>query len=113
VPAYDLDEVKRLAQTGQVQMRPRKSRDIVGDLLDLEPREAEAFVVGLIGQLRPEHFAETKVEKTPPADVFGIFFEGRGWYIKVAIDRGRLAVISCHPPEIPLRTRAGTITPRI
>lgn len=85
----------------------------MGDLLDLGPQQAEAFVVGLLGRLGPEHFAETKTEKTPPADVYGLFFEGRGWYLKVAIDRGRLVVISCHPPESPLRTRAGTITPRI
>jgi hypothetical protein len=113
VPAYDLAEVQRLALARLAYLSPRKARDIVGDLLDLEPRDAEAFVLGLLGQLRPEHFAETKTEKAPPADVYGLFFEGRGWYVKIAIDQGRLVVISCHPPEAPLRTRAGTITPRI
>lgn len=45
------------------------------------------------------------------SDVYGLNVDGTGWYIKLCIDQGEVDVISFHPPEHPIRTRAGTITP--
>lgn len=47
------------------------------------------------------------------ADKFGINIDGTGWYIKLCIDRDvpEVVVISFHPPERPMRTKAGMVKP--
>jgi hypothetical protein len=93
VPAHELDEVKRLAR-GQG-LPPVVTRtlalDVVMARLGLGEPEARRQILEMV------------------ADLYGMQRHGCGWYIKVAIDRGRLVVISCHPPTSPLRTRSGTI----
>lgn len=112
MPAHDLDEVKRLAQAGRVWIHERKASEIVGDLLDLGQGQAQSFVLERVLQLCPDDFAETLTAKAPPADVYGFWYERRGWYVKLAILQGTLQIISFHPPALPLRTRSGTITAR-
>jgi hypothetical protein len=77
--------------------------------LGLGEPEARRQILEMVADLDLLDFAETLTTKAPPADVYGMQRHGCGWYIKVAIDRGRLVVISCHPPTSPLRTRSGTI----
>lgn len=114
IPAHDLSEVRRQAAKCRtiVVFNEPKSVRTVETLLDVYENEAKAFILDLLGTLTLDHYAETLTDKTPPADVYGIFARGWGWYVKVALRHGRLAVISCHPVEAPLRTRSGTITPR-
>lgn len=113
MPLHDLAEVQRLVcDETAVTFGRRLGVDVVRALFDVGAVDAEAFIRDRVLSLRPEHFAHTLTNQPPPADVYGLEYEGRGWYIKVTIHAtaGRhLAVISCHPPTDPLRTRAGTI----
>ena len=114
-PAHDLEEVRRLAGLGSPHARPFKDNalDMVADALDVDLVAAEAHILKLVGRLTPGCYVETLTAKAPPADVYGLAEVGHGWYIKVAIDRGKLLVISCHAPSRPLHTRSGeTITYR-
>ena len=113
-PAYPLEEVRRLAGLGppRVHLGKRNAIDMVAGALTLKPEDAGAYILALIGRLTEDNYAHTKTDHPPPADVYGLPDGGRGWYIKFAIQRGRLLVISCHVPGEPLRTRSGTITYR-
>lgn len=110
-PVHSLDEVRRFAAAAgaHVQVSEHNATEPVANLFSLTPEAAEAYVLALVGRLLPQNYAHTLTNKTPPADVYGLEFEGRAWYIKVAFYRGLLVVISCHPPTEPLRTLAGTV----
>lgn len=111
-PAHDLEEVQRLAATGGRYFNPSENKaiELVAEALELTPDAARVYIQKLIARLTPNDYAHTLTEKTPPADVYGLSDGLRGWYVKVAIRRGQLQVISCHLPGEPLRTRCGTIT---
>jgi hypothetical protein len=113
MPAHDITLAKQLLAAGRVRLNRRKSSDIVQELLDLSPLAADSFIFAVVTGLGEADFAHTVTEKAPPADVYGVFVDGRGWYVKIAIDSRLLLVISCHPPEAPLRTHSGTVTARI
>lgn len=88
-----------------------KTVETVSELLTLDSADAIAFIIDEILRLSERNFHRTVDRKVPPADVYGIFARGKGWYVKVSIDaRGVLHVISFHPPTEPLRTPDGTIT---
>lgn len=112
MPAYDLAEVQRQATAARtiVTFFDEKSLDVVSEILDLDLPAAKVWIFRLLAQLTPENYAETLAAKAPPADVYGVFSEGRGWYVKFSFRHGRLHVNSCHPPTDPLRTRTETIT---
>ena len=68
---------------------------------------ALGFVAAAIRMLTVDNFHKTV------ADEYGLSIEGVGWYIKLCIDRSipEVVVISFHPPERPMRTKAGMIIP--
>ena len=111
-PAYDLAAIQRLAATpGRVGFRRSLTIRVVCERLGVAEPAARRLMRDVIGRLTPDDYAETLRAIEPPADVYGwIDGQGRGWYIKFAIDAtGDLFVVSFHPPTSPLRTRAGVV----
>lgn len=108
---HDLHELQRLARHAPriFVLDLKKSLRIVEGYFGVTPGEARAIIMEIITLLDPSCFAHTLTNKAPPADVYGVYFRGSGWYVKVALDHGRPLVISCHPPEEPLITSSGTV----
>lgn len=61
-------------------------------------------MLNAIAGLTNDNFSDTLHERSPPADVYGVSLERVGWYVKLAIVKDRLVVISFHPPERRLKT---------
>jgi len=112
-PAHNLASVQRLvaAAPDLVVFRRAFTTEVVADLDDVDPRTARRTILDALCRLVPDDYAQTLTAQSPPADVYGWRDGlGRGWYIKFTVlPDGRLLVISFHPPEAPLRTRAGVV----
>lgn len=74
---------------------------------------ALGFIAAAIQRLTLDNFYRTVQLTYDVADEYGLNLEGVGWYIKVCVDRTvpELVVISFHPPQRPMRTRAGIVRP--
>jgi hypothetical protein len=109
---HDLLELQRLARNAPriFILDTNKSLRIVESYFGVTNGEARAIIMEIITLLDPSCFAHSLTNKVPPADVYGIYYRGSGWYVKVALDHGRPIVISCHPPEVPLTTSGGTVS---
>lgn len=115
-PEHDLDKAQQQARNCPaivVFNGPNTVEIVMGTLGIEDPREAKVFILSLICRLTPDNYSGPFDPMRPPADVYGIFFEGLGWYIKFSMLHGRLHVHSCHPPNNPLRTQTETITRRL
>jgi hypothetical protein len=75
--------------------------------------QANGFVAAAIQMLTEDNFHKTVPLTWDQADEYGVNIDGVGWYIKLYIDRTipEVTVISFHPPERSMRTKAGTINP--
>lgn len=114
-PWYDLATVQRQATTspGIVVVNDANATETVAATLGLDDVRARTFVLALVCRLTPGNYAGPFDAMKPPADVYGIFSDGWGWYLKFSLRHGRLHIHSCHPPTDPLRTRTETVTTRL
>jgi hypothetical protein len=110
-PHHPLDEVKKLVASGAFLLQKGRARDML--VPPLTYKQALAFVAAAVQSLTIDNFHRTVTLTYDVADEYGLNFNGSGWYIKLCIDHSvpEVAVISFHPPERPMRTRAGTIKP--
>jgi hypothetical protein len=110
-PHHSLGEVKKLVAAGAFTVM--KGRGLALLVPPLTYREAMGFVATAIQMLTADNFCETVQLTYDMADVYGINIQSTGWYVKLCIDHDtpEVAVISFHPPEHPMRTRAGVVKP--
>ena len=110
-PHYSLDEVKRLVAAGAFDVMKGRGLSLLVPPMTYEA--ALGFVSAAIQLLTADNFHATVKLTYDVADEYGINIEGTGWYIKVYIDRDvpEVVVISFHPPERPLRVKAGLVKP--
>jgi hypothetical protein len=73
--------------------------------------EAADFICAGILELTPRHFVERVLQWEVVADVYGIIYDHRPWYVKFVLDDGVLEEISFHPPEKALKTVGGLQIP--
>ena len=73
--------------------------------------EAADFICAGLLQLKPDHFVKRVLQWEVVADVYGLIFDGRPWYVKFVLNDGVLEEISFHPPEKTLKTVAGLQIP--
>jgi hypothetical protein len=109
-PTYDLAEVQRVARLARVHWR-RASR-IIGVRLGICTPHAEALARRKVGALRPQNFVCSRLHDYDPpiwTDVYGLRDEDGRWFIKLAVEHGRVVVISCHGPERALTCVDGTV----
>jgi hypothetical protein len=114
-PLYDLNEVQRQARTcpNIVVVSGPNATEIVMGTMGFGHVEARAFVFSLLCRLTLGNYAGPFSVMAPPADVYGLFSDGWGWYLKFSLRHGRLHVHSCHPPVAPLVTQTETVTARL
>jgi hypothetical protein len=76
---------------------------------------ARRWIKDLIATLRPEDFAHSVQLEVHRADVYGVYNDGCGWYVKLTMTKDTdglvVLVISCHLVERPLKTLKRTILP--
>jgi hypothetical protein len=73
--------------------------------------EAADFICAGLLELTPKHFVERVLQWEVVADVYGIIYDSRPWYVKFVLDNGVLEEISFHPPEKALKTVGGLQIP--
>jgi hypothetical protein len=71
------------------------------------------FVAAVIQRLSLDNFYQTVQLTYDIADEYGIYVDSSGWYIKLCIDSSdpEVSIISFHPPERPMKTKAGMVNP--
>lgn len=77
--------------------------------------DAERFIVCAMKELTPAHFYQSVLQWGDPkcvADIYGLIFDNRPWYIKFLIDEGVLEQISFHPPEHKFTTTGEIMIPK-
>jgi hypothetical protein len=110
-PHHPLDEVKKLVTAGDFMVM--KGRGLALLVPPLSYVEATGFIAAAIQMLTIDNYHATVQLTYDIADEYGLNIEGTGWYIKLCIDRGvpEVVVISFHPPEHAMRTKAGIVKP--
>jgi hypothetical protein len=110
-PHYPLDEVKKLVAAGDFMVMKGRALNLL--VPPLTYAEALGFIAAAIQMLSVDNFHQSVQLTYDVADEYGLNINGTGWYIKICIDRAvpEVAVISFHPPQLPMRTKAGTIKP--
>ncbi|MBI4405458.1 MAG: type II toxin-antitoxin system MqsR family toxin [Deltaproteobacteria bacterium] len=124
-PAHPLDEVKRLVnaylQEGKDTVFISAPSRSVDQVMMIYPhfgveQEAVTFILNGILTLTESDFCFSNLQWNDPnlvADVYGIIYDGKPWFIKFLIENDCLEEISFHPPEKPLRTVSGKTIPGV
>lgn len=110
-PHHSLDEVKRLVAAGKLTVMRGRALNLL--VPPMTYAGAVGFVAAAIQLLSVDNFHSSVSLTYDVGDVYGLNVDGVGWYIKLCIDQDvpEVAVISFHPPEHAMRTKAGTIKP--
>ena len=118
---HDLKAVSKLLDGGKVAFTARsRSTKVIIKLYKETGQiksegDAERFIVRAIKELTPAHFFQSVLQWGDPkcvADVYGLIFDSRPWYVKFLIDEGVLEQISFHPPEKKFTTTGGIVIPK-
>lgn len=75
-------------------------------------QEAQNFIMSGIKSLTPNDFVQSQLQWDDPkcvADVYGLIYDNKPWYVKFLIEQGDLEQISFHPPEKEMKTVTGKI----
>jgi hypothetical protein len=108
-PHWSLDLVKTLVADDKVFIQRTRA------LAFFEDREAaKEAVKKVFSTLTLRSYAETKIQTYDTCDVYGVRWEGDGWYLKLCVDETmpEVVVVSFHPLEHPLRTKGGMVNPK-
>jgi hypothetical protein len=117
-PKYDLALVQQLCKSGDLEKIwfSAISRSIV-KVIETYSRtctpktyeESVRFILYGLQSLQAEDFVQRVSQWGTVADVYGLTFDQRSWYVKFIFEDGVLEQISFHPPEKILTTAAGKI----
>jgi hypothetical protein len=78
--------------------------------LGITPVEAEHYVVGTVQSLVVGDFVESVTQGGTWFDIYAVYRDGLGWFVKVGETDDGLLVMSHHEPERgPLRTASGAM----
>lgn len=110
-PHHSLDEVKQLVAAGDFMVMKGRALDLL--VPPFTYAAALGFIAAAIQMLTVDNFHKSVQLTYDVADEYGLTIDGVGWYIKVCIDRmvPEVVVISFHPPQRPMRTKAGMVKP--
>jgi Motility quorum-sensing regulator, toxin of MqsA len=108
VPRFPLVRVKALVAAGSFVVQESRAQAFHETY-----RQAALAVREVCSQITERQFARTESLTWDEADVYGVWYRQRGWYLKLTIDESipELAIISFHPLQRPLRTNAGVMNP--
>ncbi len=73
--------------------------------------EAAEFICDGILLLTEKHFVVRVLQWGVVADVYGLIYDERPWYVKFVFEDDLLEEISFHPPERELKTVGGYLIP--
>src|ERR1017187_281131 len=108
-PHWSLVHVKMLVANDKLFIQPTRA------LAFFEDRTAATVAVKkVVSDLNQRSFHGTEVQTYDTCDVYGVRWEGDGWYLKICVDETmpEVAVLSFHPLERPLRTNGGMVNPK-
>ncbi len=76
---------------------------------------ARLFILAGLKTLTDLNYVKRSIQWNNPkciADVYGLIYDKRPWYIKFVIEDGVLEQISFHPPKAELKTMGGLLIPK-
>ena len=115
-PKYDLNAIRQLCSTGNRELiwfsaTSRSTSQVIAVYAATDSpkgyKEAVEFILKGLQALTTEDFVESVLQWNTVADVYGLVFDNRPWYVKFIFENGVLEEISFHPPEKPLKTVSG------
>ncbi len=123
-PAHPLSEVKRLVNehlqhgkdTVWFSATSRSIKQVSAIYPQLSQQETIHFILDAILTLTDEGFCTSNLQWTDSqliADVYGVIYDNKPWFVKFLIENDCLEEISFHPPEKPLKTSGGKIIPGV
>ena len=77
--------------------------------------EAQLYILAGLKALTRLNFVQRTIQWNNPkciADVYGLIYDKRPWYVKFMIEDGLLEQISFHPPKAELKTIGGLLIPK-
>ena len=122
--AHSLDEVKRLInaylQNGEDTVWFSAITRSVDQVTALYPRfstqEAVRFILEAVLSLSEQDFCSSNLQwgsTNLVADVYGLIYDDKPWFVKFLIENNTVEEISFHPPEKPLKTSGGKLIPGV
>ena len=111
-PHYDLVEFQAQVQGGNFHVYKTRAAAIIRTIRQCGPAEALEFAKQAVLSLTPDDYAHTlKLPNCQTHDVYGKLIDAEGWYVKIEIHMydGQPDIVSCHPAEYDLSTRAGVV----
>lgn len=111
-PYYDLEAFKAEVRAGNVHVYHGRAMDLIRVHRKCAKREARQFAKDAVLSLTSNDYAHSiEVAGGQVHDVYGLVIEEEGWYLKIEIHvgDGQPGIISCHPAEYDLQTRAGIV----
>ncbi len=112
-PKYSLQEIFAIIDSGDksliwISAPSRSVIEIVkvyqSSSQGMDAELATKFIIKGLRALTPDCFVERVLQWDAVADVYGIIFDGKPWYVKFMLEDGIINEISFHPPEKPLKT---------
>ena len=123
IPRYDLIIVQDICRYGDLEKiwfsAPSRSLATVIKAYGRSEKtksyeEAGQFIIQGILALTKDDFVQRTLQWGGPeiADIYGLIFDERPWYVKFVLSEGLLEEISFHPPNEILKTVSGKIIPK-
>lgn len=119
---YLLEEVFKIVDSGEpdriwFSARSRSIDAVIKAYMNTQcPKTIEGaqnFILSGIKTLTPNDFVESVYQWDCIADVYGIIYDERSWYVKFRIDENNdLEQISFHPPTKEMKTISENLIPR-
>ena len=116
-PHFAIDEVQALVQARRVRWSITKAADPLKNDYGGNWKQNGWRI---LGEIESAAFHGSLGQAHLLYDVYGIRYDGTGWYVKVTIENvidpagvvaERLYAMSCHPLTAKLRTNAGEVEP--
>ena len=106
-PHWSLERLKALVVADRMHIHGKVYENF-GSRIEARTRTKEICMA-----LTVDQFAETVELTWDKADVYGVVFRERGWYLKLTIDEEgpEADCISFHPLKYSLRTNRGEVKP--
>ena len=109
-PKNTLTTLKRMAAAGCVTVVADRCTLATANVLEISAEEAHEYVLETIQMLELADFAGAVQQRGSWFDVYGIYRDGRGWFVKIGQNDDGTLVLSHHDPERgALRLENGTL----
>ena len=109
-PKNSLDRLQRMAAGGHATVGWERAIGPTSRRLDVTAERAQQYALETVSMLTQTDFVESVDQFGTWFDVYALYRDGLGWFVKVAEDENGLLLLSHHDPERgSITTAAGNL----